>query len=725
MTWLYLTNNLIHDVTSLTNLIYLESLYLENNPIKDTSPLRILLAESPNVNIDIAVVGPGPVVEFSDVNLAKAVRTALKLYVGDEVDILKIPKPELAELKYLEYDLDYDTPMHLQISNLTGLEHATQLITLSLRRNNFSDITPLTQLTQLTELYLTDNQISNITPLTQLTQLTKLSLVDNEINDIAPLTQLTQLTELYLGDNEINDITPLAQLTQLTKLSLGTHRFGNNIVDITPLSQLTQLTELSLGDNNINDLIPLTQLTLLTELDLWGNDISDLTPLTQLTLLRELKLSNNNISDLTPLSKLIHLRRLELSFNLITDVTPLAQLRNLDFLFLIKNHINDITPLAQLPERTRIYASYNPVEFTGTPSDIAELPVTVSPPIETTSTTDAVVSISPASVASPAIGEQITLSLNIAGGEAVAGYQATVQFDGTALRYISSAIGDYLSAGAFSLPVNSSGNAVTLGGVSLAGESNGDGTLATITFEVIEVKDSTLTLSDVLLSDSAETVSRPQVEDGRIVEPPQLKEDVNGDGVVNILDLVRVASSLGKSGQNGADVNGDGIVNILDLVAVAGALGNTAAAPSAWYRDLEIAPTKSEVRQWLAQAQTLDLADATTKRGVLFLEHLLAALAPKETALLPNYPNPFNPETWIPYHLARDAEVRIAIYDINGAVMRILDLGYQQAGFYTDKGRAAYWDGRNHRGEAVGNGVYFYQLRVEDYAQTRRMLILK
>ena len=94
-------------------------------------------------------------------------------------------------------------------------------------------------------------------------------------------------------------------------------------------------------------------------------------------------------------------------------------------------------------------------------------------------------------------------------------------------------------------------------------------------------KQSTLTLSGVLLSDSAETASRPQVEAGLIVEPPQLKEDVNADGVVNILDLVRVASNLGKSGETGGDVNGDGVVNILDLVRVAGALGDVAAAPSA------------------------------------------------------------------------------------------------------------------------------------------------
>ena len=113
-----------------------------------------------------------------------------------------------------------------------------------------------------------------------------------------------------------------------------------------------------------------------------------------------------------------------------------------------------------------------------------------------------------------------------------------------------------------------------------------------------------MTLSDVLLSDSAETASRPQVEAGLIVEPPQLKEDVNGDGVVNILDLVRVASNLGGSGENGADVNGDGVVNILDLVRVAGAFGN-AAAPSANPRALAML-TAADVGQWLAQAGELE-----------------------------------------------------------------------------------------------------------------------
>ncbi len=98
---------------------------------------------------------------------------------------------------------------------------------------------------------------------------------------------------------------------------------------------------------------------------------------------------------------------------------------------------------------------------------------------------------------------------------------------------------------------------------------------------------------------------------------------------------------------------------------------------------------------------------------------------PDETALLANYPNPFNPETWIPYQLAQDADVQISIYDINGASVRQLDLGYQRAGYYTDRSRAAYWDGRNELGEHVATGIYFYQLRADNMSLLRKMVILK
>ena len=98
---------------------------------------------------------------------------------------------------------------------------------------------------------------------------------------------------------------------------------------------------------------------------------------------------------------------------------------------------------------------------------------------------------------------------------------------------------------------------------------------------------------------------------------------------------------------------------------------------------------------------------------------------PDETVLLANYPNPFNPETWIPYHLSTPADVQITIYDTKGSVVRRLDLGHQVAGYYTGKSRAAYWDGRNTLGERVASGLYFYQFQAGAVSMLRKLVILK
>ena len=200
--------------------------------------------------------------------------------------------------------------------------------------------------------------------------------------------------------------------------------------------------------------------------------------------------------------------------------------------------------------------------------------------------------------------------------------------------------------------------------------------------------------------------------------------DVNGDGIVNILDLVSVSANFGKTGENSADVNDDGIVNIVDLVKVAGEMGTGAAAPAAHPQTLEIL-TAVDVRQWLTQAQHANLTDAAAQRGILILQQLLAALIPKETSLLPNYPNPFNPETWIPYQLSEAAELRVSIHSADGRLVRTLVLGQLPAGVYAEKNRAAYWDGRNEVGEPVASGVYFYTLSAGDFTATRKMLIRK
>ena len=820
-----------------------------------------------------------PRAEFVDANLAKEVRYALGLDIGGgHIDLLHIPQASLSKLTELEL---YDE----KITNLAGLEHATQLVHVDLPYNQISDITLLAQLTQLTELDLSDNQISDVTPLAQLTQLTELDLSDNQISDITPLAQLTQLTELDLLDNQISDITPLAQLTQLTWLKL----WNNQISDITLLTtfaSLESLRSISLGGNPITDISPVRAIkrehpnlriyidipVILTD----PGDEPDLYVLADGYSIFQLNLSKINVQEIGPKSfrhydiaidgiggKIYWARRgkiqranfdgthvqdvvtgLDAPAGIALDVSsgkiywteeydPRIQRANLDGsdvqdvvvtgtgwenipyrialdvpggkIYWIEErghriqranldgtNVQDVITGLDSPEGIAIDVSSGKIywieggarqiqranldgsdahlivpDLDGTPrgialdiagnriywadysqsmiwqanldgSDVQVVAIGMSnptaiaihdgtrniPATPMTAITDAAVSISPASVASPAIEQQIEFSLNITDGEAVAGYQATVQFDRTALRYVSSANGDYLPDGAFFVDPKVEGNLVKLNAASLAGESNGDGTLATLTFEVIAAKASTLMLSDVLLTDNAGETFVPKIENAEITESTGLKGDVNGDGTVNIADLVLVAGALGKTGQEAADVNSDNVVNIADLVLVAGALGTSAAAPSLHPHTLEML-TATEVKQWLSTAQQFNLMDATSQRGILFLEQLLATLTPKETALLANYPNPFNPETWIPYRLAKAANVTLTIYDVRGSVVRELVLGHQPVGVYVSRGRAAYWDGRNQLGEKVASGLYFYTLTAGDFNATRKLLIAK
>ena len=214
---------------------------------------------------------------------------------------------------------------------------------------------------------------------------------------------------------------------------------------------------------------------------------------------------------------------------------------------------------------------------------------------------------------------------------------------------------------------------------------------------------------------------------------PLLFGDVNRDGVVNILDVMFVGSNLGQMGQNNADVNGDGVVDILDLVRVADVFSEMTIpnapiaflSPNNGQKGSLLNLNRDTIQAWIDMAHAADDGSPVYQRGIAVLKQLLAALPPQETVLLPNYPNPFNPETWIPYRLAHAADVILTIYNTKGAVIRQLDLGYQPAGYYTDRAKAAYWDGCNNSGEQVASGIYFFSLSVGNYSATRKMLILK
>ena len=111
--------------------------------------------------------------------------------------------------------------------------------------------------------------------------------------------------------------------------------------------------------------------------------------------------------------------------------------------------------------------------------------------------------------------------------------------------------------------------------------------------------------------------------------------------------------------------------------------------------------------------------------GLQFIGSLILQLRPQVSKLLANYPNPFNPETWIPFQIKQGATVTITTHDVSGQLVRSLDLGFRVPGYYVSKHQAGYWDGTNDSGEKVASGLYFYTIRAGEFSGTRKMLLLK
>ena len=211
--------------------------------------------------------------------------------------------------------------------------------------------------------------------------------------------------------------------------------------------------------------------------------------------------------------------------------------------------------------------------------------------------------------------------------------------------------------------------------------------------------------------------------------------DVNEDGSVDATDSALVTAALGQSGNAivdpRTDVDGDGTVDNADLTLVTKNLDANGGAPSSVdlsrLLDRETLENldRGVLEIYLNALRAESDGSLKYQRAIALLERVLAAMRPTETLLLANYPNPFNPETWIPYHLSELSDVRIIIYDTHGRVVRRLDLGHQPEGYYTGLSRAAHWDGLNDTGERVASGVYFYQLQTDNTSHLRKMVILK
>ena len=721
----------------------------------------------------VPAVVSAQVVEIPDLNLRAVIAEALNKAPGDA--ITRAEMETLVELWAPNWD----------ITDLRGIEFAINLTGLDLGGNNISDISPVASLTNLHWLALWHNNISDISAVASLTNLRNLHLDNNSISDISPLASLTNLDWLALGGNNISDISPLEWLTNLRELYL----WNNSISDISAMPSLTNLTGLDIQGNNISDISAVASLTNLHWLNLWNNNISDIPAMPSLTNLTGLYLGNNSISDISPLASLTNLLYLHLQGNQIRDVSPLIGLINLRQLWLAGNPIEDLLPLevmvAQNPDLS--VDLFWPPKITGpwlwmiAPTEIGrggaesiDVDSLADASVGTVTETDVATN---GAIIGDRVGNYAWTPAEIAdtGGDNINDVVNNIGFaQGDVNHHSSYALINFTSATAlFGVRMYvGSDDAIKVwlnGEVVFSHPVNRGANNFQDMFRVDLVAGENLLL--VKVSEGSNNWSMFVGIDAEVTvlpfppfpppTPPGPSLDVNGDGQVDVLDLVWVAVSYGMRGPAfPADVNTDGVVNVQDLVAVAEGIDAAAALPAkiaeevllaaeaaaAEFQGVAEAPVmgfsrRSEVVSGvtaygnvaaaLSDVKHLATGEVRLEKGVeTVLEKLLQVLAemgaiPETTALLPNYPNPFNPETWIPYHLAKAANVTLMIYDVRGVLVRELTLGHQRAGVYMSRGRAAYWDGKNTLGEPVASGVYFYTLAVEDFSATRRMLILK
>ena len=542
---------------------------------------------------------------------------------------------------------------------------------------SISNLTGLEHATSLRSLYLDGNSISDLSPLAGLTSLTQLSLWGNSISDLSPL-----VSNMGLGDGDGVDVRG----NPLNATSINTHIPTLQRKWVAVYFDAVETQSVKIPDRNLRTKIEKALVKA------YGATITT----TEMAKLTVLNAGGASISNLTGLEHATNLTWLSLWGNSISDISSVAGLTKLTALYLWGNNISDLLPLVAntgLGSRDTVNVQSNPLSYLSIHAHIPTLQsrgVTVEFDNRTHPALLKISGDNQKGVAFTSLSQPFVVEAQDENGSALTGI--SVRF------------------------------AVTAGG----------GTLSTTITKTDENgrAQSTLTLGPNLGINTVE-VSAAGIQ-GKVTfhaisdtESPPITADVNSDGSVNILDLIVIASELGNTGTNlVVDVNRDGVVNILDLVLVAGMFDGAAAAPSVHLQVPETL-TAVAVQQWLIDARALEVRDLIMKRGIMVLEQLLAALTPTETELLSNYPNPFNPETWIPYRLAEDAFVTLTIYDLSGQIIRTLEVGHRIASAYESRSKAVHWDGRNNLGEQVASGVYFYTLMAGDFSATRKMLILK
>ena len=727
---LRLNNNLISDISPYRGLTNLTSTSFRNNMVSDISPLAGL------INLRYLAFTETNVSDLSPIT--KLINLESLSFEGNNVSDLS-PVSGFINLKRISAGWGHS------VSDLSPLAGLTKLENIALNAGKLSDLTPLAGLTNLKELHFQDNDISDISPLAGLTGLTRMNLGDNNIPDISPLAGLTNLKWLVIHRNEISDISPLEGFREnITTFvwhdnpafpEAGPSIEGPWLWVVLPNTRLSSskdlLSEASGGT--------VTEIEIATHGATVGGSVGD-----DVWTYRKLPPTHSfNVS-----------RMLEDRFDgsaALYGTVSLHSPREQETTIYVGSHNGFKVWLNGdlIYEALRYHASYGYTDFF--PVTLKQgrnvLLVAVEPHY------NAFFGFEPGTeytVANPSVGytfsktpihlgDTFTLNIRAENVTDLAGWQFDIAFDPAALEAIDVSEGDFLKTNSGTTFFqggsidNATGKITGLSAARLSAQGvSGTGTLLQVTFKAKSAGETHLTLDKFEFgTGTGENIPAGPHEVHITVEEGLATGDVNRDGRVSILDLILVAQQLGKRVSAGSpvDINGDGVVSILDLIRVAQGIAGSPAAPptpllAGGKGGVESADAAT-IEAWIAQARLEDDGSLAFKQGIENLQNLLASLIPEETLLLRNYPNPFNPETWIPYQLAHAADVTLTIYDTKGVLVRQLDLGHQQAGYYTNKTRAAYWDGRNHLGELVGSGVYFYHLRAGDYSTIRKMVILK
>ncbi|MYE87552.1 hypothetical protein F4X33_00955, partial [Candidatus Poribacteria bacterium] len=733
--WLYFHGNKISDLSPLASLIGLRGLFLHNNPVSDISPLRGLK------NLDHLVLNNTLVSDLSPVrSLTNLTRLGLD-------DILVTDLSQVAGLINLEWIAFSD--VEGKISDISPLAGLINLEGIGTWGNPISDLSPLAGLTKLEKVDICGGDLSDLTPLTKLPNLKELYLAGNGISNVSSLAGLTGLTRLGLHHNDISDISPLARLTNLKWLNIG----DNNISNVSPLAGLANLTWLDLSNNKISNFSPLDRLREHIKL-LWdgnpgfpkGGPKIEGPWLWVLLLNTELSSSADLLSEVSGGT----VAEVEVATHGATEGKPVGDdvwtshrlpptgHRNIEDMLqrsirggVLYGSVSLHSPRQQdttmyvggedgvkvwlngtlIYERIGRRAGTDYQDFFSVTLKQGRNVLLVAVPTQGTGFFGFEMGTE-YTVLHPGIGytfsktpihinDTFTLDINAETVFDMAGWQFDIAFDPAALEAINVTEGDFLKTDGGTTFFqsgtidNAAGKITGLNAARLSTQGvTGTGTLLQVRFRAKSAGETELALRKFQFGSVTGDSIRAGPHEIRIVVEEQLATgDVNRDGVVSILDLILVAQQLGKRVPAGSavDVNRDGIVSILDLIRVAQGIAESPAAPPVGTESVDAAT----IEAWIAQARLEDDGSFAFKQGIENLENLLSSLIPEETALLHNYPNPFNPETWIPYQLAESADVTLAIYDMNGQLVRRLAVGHQAAGMYQSRSRAVYWDGRN------------------------------